>query len=514
MDKGMGIGMIYGLLFLLFIFAVLAGIGFLIYLLIRKFKQSSTGKMEHSEQKNSEDNRKHKSKSLGDTLTIRAIIVGVIALAMLIPLAMMQGVVHERNGLYRNVLQDISMTWGGQQLLQGPVLVVPFIEKHISKETIKDKDGEERVKTKTTYIPKYAIHLPKDLKIDVDLAEQHRKRGIYKSLVYAAELNLTGSFEQLDIQSMSNHIHRIEYEKAFLVLGLSDTRAINDVSSLNWNGTEVGYSPGTKLTEILSHGFHASLNGLNAQTERHHFSTKISVNGSQGFRFAPFGENTQVNMKSSWPHPSFQGSTLPTQYEITDSGFSSSWTIPHLARNYPQSWVLANQHYNLNEFVAGVDLFEPVFLYSKVTRAVKYGILFVGLTFLTFLIFELTTKVRLHYVQYGLIGVAMTIFYLVLLSIAEHTEFLTAYIVAALINIGLITAYTAAALKSTSRAGMIFVLLSALYLVLYSLLQLEDYALLMGTMLLLSVLIVLMYVTRNLRVTASDKDAIPHLDNG
>ena len=121
---------------------------------------------------------------------------------------------------------------------------------------------------------------------------------------------------------------------------------------------------------------------------------------------------------------------------------------------------------------------------------------------------------RLHYVQYGLIGVAMTIFYLVLLSIAEHTEFINAYIIAAFINIGLITAYTAAALKSTARATMIFVLLSALYLVLYSLLQLEDYALLMGTMLLLSVLMVLMYVTRNLRVTASDKDTIPQLDNG
>ena len=510
--------MIYGLLFLLIMLAILAGIGFLIYFLIRKIKQSSTRTMNNidnnKDDSNSETIPATKIKSLGDTLTIRAIIVGVIALVMLIPLAMMQGVVHERNGLYSNVLHDISKTWGGQQLLQGPVLVVPFIEKHINKETIKDEDGEEKIKTKTSYITKYAIHLPKDLNIDVDLAEQHRKRGIYKSLVYAAELNLTGSFEKLDIQSMSDYIHRIDYEKAFLVLGLSDTRAINEVSSLTWNGAELGFSPGTKLTELLSHGFHASLTGLNAQTESHHFSTKISVNGSQGFRFAPFGENTLVKMKSSWPHPSFQGSTLPTEYEITDQGFTSSWVIPHLARNYPQSWILSNHQFNLNEFNAGVDLFEPVFLYSKITRAVKYGILFVGLTFLTFLIFELTTKMRLHYVQYGLIGVAMTIFYLVLLSIAEHTEFINAYIIAAFINIGLITAYTAAALKSTARATMIFVLLSALYLVLYSLLQLEDYALLMGTMLLLSVLMVLMYVTRNLRVTAADKDTIPQLDNG
>jgi len=494
--------------------AILAGIGFLIYWLVKKFQQSNKSVMTNSENSTSQSSGSNnfspkQAKSANDTLTVRAIIVGVIALVMLIPLVMMQGVVHERNGLYRNVLHDIANTWGGQQTIQGPVLVVPFVEKYISKETIKDENGEEKIKSKTKYITKYAIHLPKDLNIDVNLSEQHRKRGIYKSLVYEAELSLAGSFEKLDIQSMSDHIHRIDWEKAYLVLGLSDTRAINEVSSLNWNGTEVGYSPGTRITELISHGFHASLKGLSANANGHVFNTKISINGSQGFRFAPFGENTKVNMQSSWPHPSFQGMTLPTHYEITDAGFTSSWTIPHLARNYPQSWVSSNASYNLNEFTAGVDLFEPVFLYTKVTRAVKYGILFVGLTFLTFLIFELTTQARLHFVQYGLIGVALTLFYLVLLSIAEHTTFLTAYLVAAAINIGLITVYTGTALKNWSRAGVIFVLLSALYTVLYSLLQLEDYALLMGTMLLLSVLMVLMYVTRNLRVASPEPDKLP-----
>jgi len=505
--------MIYGFLALLILLAIIAGIGFLIYWLVKKFQQSNNGAMKNTDNTSSQSSSfantsVKNAKTASDTLTVRAIIVGVIALVMLIPLVMMQGVVHERNGLYRNVLHDIANTWGGQQTLQGPALVVPFIEKHVSKETIKDENGEEKIKSKTKYITKYAIQLPKDLNVDVSLAEQHRKRGIYKSLVYEAELSLAGSFEKIDIQSMSDHIHRIDWDKAYLVLGLSDTRAINEVSSLNWNGNEVGYSPGTRITELISHGFHASLNGVNANLDKHVFNTKISINGSQGFRFAPFGENTTVNMKSSWPHPSFQGMTLPTEYEVTNDGFTSSWTIPHLARNYPQSWVSPNANYNLSEFTAGVDLFEPVFLYSKVTRAVKYGILFVGLTFLTFLIFELTTQTRLHFVQYGLIGVALTLFYLVLLSIAEHTTFLTAYLVAAAINIGLITIYTGAALKNWGRASVIFVLLSALYTVLYSLLQLEDYALLMGTMLLLSVLMVLMYVTRNLRVHSPEVDKL------
>ena len=456
---------------------------------------------------------------INQNLTIRGIIVGFIALIMLIPLSMMQGVVNERDGLYRNVLLDIGKTWGGQQLIQAPILIVPFVEKHVTNETIKDENGIEKIKTKTRYVTLYSVHLPNDLNIDVRLDEQHRKRGIYKSLVYQADISLNGSFGRLDVLGLSDHIHRVEWDKAYIVLGLSDTRAINAVSELNWSGNKVDYSPGTKLTKLLSHGFHAKLTNFDGAADQHQFHTKISVNGSQGFRFAPFGKITNVKMQSSWPHPSFQGMTLPSEYKINENGFTSSWSISHLARNFPQTWVvsangISAQQYNLSEFVAGVDLFEPVFLYSKMTRAVKYGILFVCLTFLTFLIFELTTRARLHYVQYGLIGVALAIFYLVLLSIAEHTTFLNAYIIAASVNIGLITLYTAAALKKWSKAMIIFVLLGALYTVLYSLLQLEDYALLMGTMLLLSVLMVLMYVTRNLRVNTSHKDSIPQLDNG
>ncbi len=480
-----------------------------IYLLVRKFVRVDSTDMDKAKSA-----YKGVLNNMNQTLTVRGVIIGIIALLMLIPLAMFEGVVHERNGLYQNVLHDISNTWGGQQTLQAPILVIPFIEEHVSKETTTDENDREKTKTKTKYLTQYAVYLPKDLNIDVELLEEHRKRGIYDSLVYKADIYLSGSFEKPNIKSMSDHIYRIDWDKAFVILGLSDTRAINQVTPLIWSGEENGFNSGTQLTSLLGYGFHARLTAFDASKDKHEFSTKLSVNGSKGFRFAPFGENTTVTMNSSWPHPSFQGMTLPSEHKIKDNGFTSTWSIPHLARNFPQSWLTSSKTYNLNEFTAGVDLFEPVFLYSKVTRAVKYGILFVGLTFLTFLIFELTMKEKLHFVQYGLIGVALSLFYLVLLSIAEHTTFLTAYIIAAVINVGLITLYTAAALKSWSRTGIVFVLLGALYAVLYSLLQLEDYALLMGTMLLLSVLMVLMYVTRNLRVNTLDTSQIPHLGNG
>lgn len=481
-----------GTLFIIVVaLAIMGSIAYVSVLLFRKLFMQNT---------NNENTSQAKPLNMNETLTKRSIIVAVIALVMIIPLSMMNGVVSERNFLYQDVLADIANTWGGQQLLQGPVLVVPFVEEYTKEEKTTDDDGKERVKTTTKYVTQHAVMLPKHLSIDVSLAEQHRKRGVYNSLVYQADIAMTGSFERLDIENMSDNIYRIDWNKAYVALGLSDTRAINHVSDLKWNDTEHSFSPGTQLTQILSHGFHAKLAALDGSQEQYDFAIAMSVNGSQGFRFSPFGETTTVNMQSSWPHPSFQGSVLPSSHKVENNGFTANWVVPHLARSFPQTWVSSHSEYDLNEFVAGVDLFEPVFLYSKIIRAVKYGILFVGLTFLTFLIFELTTKTRLHFVQYGLIGIALSLFYLLLLSVAEHTTFLTAYIVAAATNVGLITAYTAAAIRAGAKTVIIFSLLSALYIVLYSLLQLEDYALLMGALLLLSVLMVLMYVTRNLRV--------------
>ena len=228
------------------------------------------------------------------------------------------------------------------------------------------------------------------------------------------------------------------------------------------------------------------------------FRLRMSVNGSDGLFFAPLGEVTVAKIKSTWPHPSFQGAILPKESNITSEGFTARWQIPNLARNYPQAWQ-QNQQQNLINFTTGVKLFEPVSLYSTISRATKYGILFIALTFVTFLIFELTVKTRPHFIQYALIGLALSLFYLILLSLAEHVKFLEAYISASLVTISLITLYSAAVLKSFSRGIIIFLLLASLYAVLYILLHMEDYALLAGSGLLLIVLSVLMFVTRNIQ---------------
>ena len=207
---------------------------------------------------------------------------------------------------------------------------------------------------------------------------------------------------------------------------------------------------------------------------------------------------TNVAIKSDWPHPSFQGNVLPDQHDITDHGFTANWSVPNLARNYPQLWTLSSEDFNVNEFSAGVNIFESVSLYSKITRAIKYGSLFFILTYITFLIFELGIKKRLHLVQYGMIGLALSMFYLTLLSVAEHLGFFTAYVSAASVIIVMISLYAYSAIRSISRTSIISLLLAGLYCMLYSMLKLEESALISGTILLLFILAVMMYMTRNI----------------
>ena len=438
-----------------------------------------------------------KLKNLNQSLVTRFILVAILSLLMSIPLNMVESVVRERGNLYNSVLNSIASTWGKQQRLSGPTLLIPYTEKFVTENILTDKDGNERKVNKTSYTQRTAIVLPESLDIDSNLNGHERTRGIYKSLVYSADLSLKGHFKRPDIESLSNYIDKIHWDKAWVALGVSDTRAINKVSALNWSDQQLDFEPGTRVTSLIQQGFHAPL-ALDQTQEQFEYSLDLNINGSSGFYFEPFAKTTDVKITSDWPHPSFQGSVLPSERNITDNGFEARWSIPHLARNFPQLWIVETQKFDVHEFSAGVNLFEPVSLYSQITRTIKYGILFITLTYITFVIFELGIKRRLHIVQYAVIGLALTMFYLSLLSLAEHIDFVRAYIAAAALISVMISLYAYSAVRSLSRAGLVFALLSGLYFILYSLLKLEDYALLVGTVLLLLILAVMMYFTRNI----------------
>ncbi len=445
----------------------------------------------------------NKLKAITDSLTFRTFLITLIALAMLIPLFMTQEIINERNNYYYQNISDISKGWGKQQTFVGPVLVVPYVEHIFSADTVTDKDGETKTISRDIYNNKTLVLLPEELNIDVELNEQQRKRGIYSTLLYMADLTVTGNFDLTVLPPTDSSSRKVKWEKAYLAIGLTDTKAITETTPIRWDKASAPLEPGSKLKGFLKSGIHASMKTTRRFNSHPKFRIKLSLKGSEGFRFAPLGKVTKTNIKSGWPHPSFQGDVLPNnKADISKDGFTAQWRIPHLARSYPQNWLLEDDKeapkYDLYSLTTGVDLFTPVSIYSKINRTIKYGVLFIGLTFIVFLLFEIVAKIRIHTVQYILIGVSLSLFYLILVSLSERLPFLISYAYAAAAPIGLITLYSIAVLKSFLRALIIFLLLSSLYGVLFVIIQMEEYALLAGTALVTLIVMMMMLATRRL----------------
>ncbi len=491
---------LFTLIGILFLISALAGFIFFIIYMARKIGLLKAPDGDGQTDTLGELNRYFQSAK--NKLAFRFIVIAALTLLLNIPLQEVTDVVRERSRSYHQVLDDIAATWGRQQTLQGPLLLIPYTETIITTKVVTADDGSQQTVQHSSLNQKTAVVLPDALNLNGQINGQTRQRGLYQSQVYSADLTLTGAFTRPKLQQLSNHIETIHWDKAWLAVGLSDTQAINQVSALQW-GTDqakagkIGFEPGARIMKMLPNGFHAPLNLSNEQ-QRYPFSFQLQINGSKGFYFSPVAKTTQAQLQSDWPHPSFQGDVLPKQHQIDADGFSAHWSIPHLARNYPQLWTLENEDYAIAKFRAGVNIFESVSLYAKVTRAIKYASLFILLTYITFLVFEVSIGKRLHIVQYGIIGLALAMFYLTLLSMAEHAGFAIAYLAAALLIIAMISCYAYSAIRSISRTTLITLSLSGLYLMLFILLRLEDHALLGGTILLLVILAVLMYLTRNM----------------
>lgn len=437
---------------------------------------------------------------------LRALTLGLLALLMLIPLWMVSRVVDDRNQHHQQALGDIAATWGNKQALVGPVLVIPYVEHITSVDTVTEGNGESKVLSKDVYNEHTVAILPTVLDVRADLKEEQRVRGLHEALVYKANLSLSGRFDYGFLLEEAEGERRIHWDQAFLAIGISDTKAIDKASTLQWGTDKIILQPGTQLPELLPQGVHVPLDKLTGEEPLHEFKLDLQIRGSDGLLFAPVGEVTTARMTSSWEHPSFQGSILPDKQETNKLGFTAHWEIPNLARNYPQHWLLDGKaSYDPTYFTAGVSLYEPVSRYSQIARAAKYGILFVTLTFLTLFAFELAAKQPLHALQYVLVGAAQALFYLILLALAEHLPFKDAYLAAAGVTVGMISLYTWAVLRSFWKALVLLLVLGGLYYVLYHILKLEDYALLAGTGLVALALLMMMFVTRHLHQQATER---------
>lgn len=423
------------------------------------------------------------SDKLKNSVGLRLIIIGALSLVLLIPAALIQGLISEREQRRDNAVFEVSDKWGRPQIIAGPILTVPY------KKLVKDE------KDKLVAVIEYAHFLPEQLSIDAELFPELRYRGIYEVVLYNAKLRIHGHFAPLDFNQFSIVAEDVLWKDAILALGLSDLKGIREAVKIKLHDAVWTANPGVESKEVLEIGISVKPK-LNAASERHDFVIDLDLNGSGEISFVPVGKETSVKVSSQWGNPSFIGAFLPAERQVQASQFSAAWKVLHLNRNYPQQW-LGSQH-RILESNFGVKLLLPIDEYQKTMRTAKYAIMFIALTFLTFFLTEVLNRKVIHPIQYILIGLALILFYTLLLSFSEHIKFNSAYLLSSLAIIALVTAYTKSVLSNNLATAVIAGVLIILYGFLYIILQLQDYALLLGSLGLFIILAIVMYVTRKI----------------
>lgn len=431
---------------------------------------------------------------LKESLLVKLFSIGFLVLMLIIPNALIQELIRERKSRQDEVKNEVSQSWGGNQAIQGPVLAIPY-----SSWTTSD-DGKRYENINVAYF------LPQTLKVDADLKHQIRRRSIFDVVLYQAGITLAGEFQQPDFQALNISLENVHWNEAKLAVGIQGMTGIKDVIQVDWAGQQRRMEPGAGMGELIPTGVSCPI-VVSANGKNYQFSIPIKINGSEYLSFEPVGKSSAVSIRSDWNSPSFEGAFLPDQREISASGFNAQWQVLDLNRPYPQQWKNSEVASFGNSGMA-VRLIKPVDEYLKNTRSAKYAILVIGLTFMLYFFFEVLRKLFIHPFQYLLVGLALTIFYMLLLSLSEHLGFNAAYLISAIATIGLICGYSLSILKIRRLVFQLFGLLVAIYGFIFVLLQLEDFALLAGSIGVFIALAAVMHSSRkvdwyNLKVGSS-----------
>jgi len=429
-------------------------------------------------------------------------LIGIVATLLQVPVEMIRGLVAERKQARDGVIAEIARGSSEAQRIVGPVLYVPWIRRSTEATTTVDDGGHSRTVHKEKIERGSVALLPAALSIagTIDLQEKHR--GIYKAHLYTLNATLRGSFVLPPNLDVPYGPGALEWGRAFLVLGIQDTRGIRDRVQIEWDGTTPGLFPGGIDAAGAPSGIHADLGVWPASkaTATRDFRIALSLLGTERLDIVPVGAATTVSLASAWPHPSFAGRILPDAgTRISREGFAANWRTSHFANNLAQlhqRCVQSRQCDAFNQYSLAVSFIQPVDLYQTVERSVKYGFLFIGLTFAAFFLFEVLMRLAIHPVQYALVGIALAVFFLLLISLSEHFGFATAYAIAAGSCVALNGYYVAHVLRSMRRGAMFGLALGALYGLLYVLLRIEDHALLMGSLLVFACVASAMVATR------------------
>ena len=419
-------------------------------------------------------------------LIIKGLIIGVLALLLLIPAEFVQNLIKEREAREKEAFTEVSSKWADRQNITGPVLVIPY-----TKATKDNNGGPITIKS-------FAYFLPDKLNIESAVRPEKRYRGIYEVMLYSSSIKLNGSFTALSLQKLNLVPSDMVWNEAYVCLGITDAKGLKDELQLTWNDSTLPLTPSVINNAVLKEGFISPviINETTANATIN-FSSQISLNGSQQLLFTPVGKQTTVQMQSTRPDPSFTGNQLPDSSGISRKGFQARWKSLSHTRNFPQAW--KDDSYILSSASFGADLFIPVNGYQKTMRSVKYAILCILLSFTAFFLIETNNKKSVHPVHYALIGFALILFYTLLLSFSEYIGFNGAYAIATAATVGLITWFVKGLLQSMKLSVLLSIVLVLLYSYVFTILQLQDYALLLGSVGLFLTLAVVMYYSRKVQ---------------
>lgn len=440
-----------------------------------------------------------------ESITIKLLSIGFLVLILLIPSAWIQELIQERELRADGVINEVSSKWSGSQTLSGPILVIPY---KVREKIDKGKDGIEI----REYIQKY-FFLPEKLDISGQLKPEVLHRGIFDVAVYTSALDIKSNFIKPDFAALNIEENMVIWKDAYMIFCITDLRGINENLIFNVGNSakstepsnnllglptkkqdEIEYNENDYSNQFSRTGIIANLGWKTAEDFVGDTSIKLSLKGSQLLNFVPTGKTTVVNLSGAWSNPSFDGVFLPESRSISETGFSAKWKVLHYNRPLPQQWNTPGEKLSGSDF--GVRLLIPVDQYQKSIRTSKYGSLIIILTFVALFLVEITKRLRIHPFQYILIGVALIIYYTLLLSLSEQVGYNVAYIISSLATVALISFYSVSFLRNKSLVALFTSLLVIFYSFIFIIILQQDFSLLLGSIGLFLIVGALMYFSR------------------
>jgi inner membrane protein len=436
-------------------------------------------------------------KQFSGSFMFKVLTIGGLIALLLIPLLMVDSLVDERKAREREAKDGIAMGWAPRLQLGGPMLVIPykgFVETEEYYGGVMRKVSRE--------VTNYIYFFPNKLKVNADAKVSERRRGIFKANIFSSEMKVTGEFGRIDVRKYDIPNEHIDWNNAFIMMTTPNGKSVSGEPIFKMNDLEMRFQPRWQEKYISSYHLRADVGDARNLLigERHPFSFELSVRGTEELYFLPSANDFSVNVTSDWSTPSFQGVSLPFEHKLSKKGFSASWSDSLQDHNASLTGTTFENISmpNLAGTAFGVTFFDSVDKYQQTERTIKYGMLFILLTFLSFFLFEVKAKLQLHPFQYLLIGSANCMFYLLLLSLSEHIEFGMSYLIASASVVLLIAGYAKAILGQIVRSGLLSGILTVFYGTMFFILIEQEYALLFGSFALFLCLVTVMYLTRHI----------------